>query len=67
MKIQPGSTVLVRAYPNQELRRRVVALESRVVLLTTDIEWRTSQAQQRDPVCLGFPIEDIIEITTNAP
>ena len=62
MDIQPGDTVIIKTYPKEKLTRRVVAVRPPILLLTTDQEWQDFQSKKRDPICIGFPIEDVIRV-----
>lgn len=62
MQIQPGINVIVRAYPSVELTRRVVAVGAGFVVLTTDNEWKLARRENRDPISIAFPIDDILRI-----
>ena len=62
MDIQPGDIVIIKAYPKEKLTRRVAEVRPPILLLTTDQEWRDSQSKKRNPICIGFPIKDVIRV-----
>ena len=62
MEIQPGDTVIIKTYPKEMLTRRVAAVQPSILLLTTDLKWQDSRSEKRDPICIGFPIEDVIRV-----
>ena len=62
MDIMRGQIVTVRAYPRERLTRRVVDVQSVMILVTTEEEWHNSVTQKRQPICIGFPTKDVIKV-----
>ena len=57
-----GDIVLVKAFPNQTLTRRVVAvIDNETVLLCNEEEFQSALKEHRKPTAIGFPIYDVIE------
>lgn len=52
----------VRVFPKGQLRRRVVEVRPATVLLTTEEEWKLAQANGQQPLSIGFPLADILEL-----
>ena len=61
MELQPGAIVKVRAFGGQELVRRLVGLNGQTALICSDQEYEAAQRENREPVCVGFPLSDILE------
>lgn len=57
-----GSRIVVRAYPNETLTRRVVAIHGSTVVVTSEDEWRDAKDEGREPLCVGFPLADVVEV-----
>jgi hypothetical protein len=58
---QKGDIVSVKAFPNQILTRRVVGImDGQKILVCNNDEYETALSEQRDPVAIGFRIEDVI-------
>lgn len=61
--LKPGDIVRVRAHKGKILTRRVVGLGKNVVFITTEEEYQTAIAENRDPICIGFHVYDVIDAT----
>jgi hypothetical protein len=61
MQVRNGDTVRVRTYGGKIVTRRLVEVRDRVALVTTDEELQRANKEGREPVCIGFPVEDIVE------
>ncbi|MBF7081866.1 hypothetical protein IT084_02610 [Desulfallas sp. Bu1-1] len=63
--MKPGDLVRINAYGGKELLRRVVAVTTlarrKIVCVCTEEEWQTAQEEGREPMCVGFPLEDVRE------
>jgi len=62
MQATPGKIVIVKAYPERELTRRIVGVLGEIVYLITEEEWDNSRAQHRQPAQIGFRIKDIVRV-----
>jgi len=62
MKLQNGDLVKVRAYRNQVQVRRLVEVQGRTAIITTDEECKAAAREKRKPVCIGFPLADVIGV-----
>jgi len=62
MTIEPGGVIRLRAYGDQEIERRVVAVNDEVVLVCRDEEYREALREGREPVCVGFPKKDVLSV-----
>jgi hypothetical protein len=61
MNAQKGDLVKVKAYGGQMIVRRVVEVRERSVILTTKEEYETAAREKREPICIGFPLSDVVE------
>lgn len=59
--MKEGDLVLLRAYGGDEIVRVVVAVRPGVLHVTTREEYDAARREGRDPVCVGFPVEDALE------
>jgi hypothetical protein len=62
MRLQNGDIIRVRTYGGQVVSRRVVDVRKRVVLISTEDECKKAAIEKREPICLGFPIADVVEV-----
>ncbi len=62
MDLQKGDKVKVRALGKQVLARRFVEIRGRTALICSDEEYQKALKDRRQPICIGFPIEEIIEV-----
>jgi len=60
--MREGDLVRVKAYGGQELMRRLVEVRGDILLICRDEEYEAAQREGRQPVCVGFRKEDIIEM-----
>jgi hypothetical protein len=58
--MKPGDAIQVVDYMGDRLTRRVVALENERVFVCTEEELQQAKLENREPLCVGFPIEDAI-------
>jgi hypothetical protein len=63
MAIKAGDFVKVRVFGGQEKNRRIVRLNDRKALLTTSEEFEKAVAEGREPISIGFPLEDVEEMS----
>jgi hypothetical protein len=66
MRLQNGDLIKVKTYGGQVVARRVVDVREQTVLITTDEEYEAATKEQREPICLGFPLADMIEVVERA-
>lgn len=57
----PGDRVWLRAHRGVEIERRVVRVKADVVAVCLDEEFEEAVAQHREPLCVGFPLSDVLE------
>ena len=57
-----GDQVLLRAFGDKTLVRRVVGLGERTVFVSTEEEYLQAKVEMREPVCVGFPITQVIDV-----
>jgi hypothetical protein len=61
MNFKRGCLVKVRAYGGKEIFRRFVAELNGTILICSEEEYRLARLQKRDPLCVGFPVADVID------
>jgi hypothetical protein len=66
MELQNGEMIRVRAYGGQVLTRRLVEVRGQKAIITTDDEREAAAREKREPICLGFPLADVIEVVEEA-
>lgn len=59
--MNPGDIVRVRAYGGQVLTRRVVGMKGQTVMICREDEYQAAQREGREPMCAGFPKENVVE------
>ncbi len=60
LNLRPGALVKVRAYGGKEIFRRFVGELNGTILICSDEEYRLARLQKRNPLCVGFPVADVI-------
>ena len=56
-----GDLVAVRVYGGEIVHGRVVVeVHARGVLVCRAAEWEASKRERREPVVVGFPVEDVL-------
>lgn len=58
--MKSGQTIRVRGYGGEELVRRVVRLEKNIVVVCRLEEYEAARSEGREPVGVGFHVEDVI-------
>lgn len=67
MKAKNGDLIRVRAYGGQTVIRRVVDVREQAVLVSTNEEYEAAAREQREPICIGFPLADVVEVVEREP
>jgi len=62
MDIQNGDLVKVRAYGGQIQIRRLLEVRGQTAIISTDEECQTAKREGREPIKIGIPLDDVIEI-----
>ncbi len=62
MRINNGSLVQVRVYGGQVVTRRLVEVRGQIALISTDEECESAAREQREPICIGFPLSDVVKV-----
>jgi hypothetical protein len=60
MGLQKGSFIKLRAFGGKQIVRRFVRKYKGAVLICSDEEYRKASREHREPLCIGFPIDDVI-------
>jgi hypothetical protein len=55
-----GANVSVEAYGGEILNRVLVAVENSVLYVCKRDEFEAAMRDHRDPVCIGFHVEDLV-------
>lgn len=61
MNIQKGAIVKVRAFGGRVLMRRFAGSRGEIALICNDEEYQASIKENREPICIGFRVEDIVD------
>lgn len=60
--MKAGSLVeVLEAFGKKELKR-VIAQDDRNVYVSTEHEYSSARAENRDPVCIGFPRQFVLRV-----
>ena len=60
MGLRKGSFIKLRAFGGKQIVRRFVRKHKEAVLICSDEEYRQASREHREPLCVGFPIDDVI-------
>jgi hypothetical protein len=60
MDLQKGSFIKLRAFGGKQIVRRFVRKHKGAVLICSNEEYRQASREHREPLCVGFPIDDVI-------
>lgn len=68
MEVARGDIVRLEAYGGEKITRRVVELkqDQHVVLVCKDDEFQEAQAEGREPIAVGFPLDCLLESVVDA-
>jgi len=58
MSLNAGDLVKVRVFGGQVVIRRLLRVEGQIAVLTVPEE---ALKERREPVCIGFPLRDVIQ------
>ena len=61
MKVQSGGSVRLKTYGGKVVSRRVVDVRERSVIVTTKEEFEAAAKEKREPICIGFPLSDVVK------
>lgn len=61
MSLKSGDLVDVKAFGGLVVTRLLLRVDGQTVVLTTPEEAENAVSEQREPVCIGFPLADVIE------
>ena len=64
--LQSGTLVEVRAYGDAVLTRRCAGVQGETVLICNEAEYEAAMREQRKPVCIGFPLADVIGVESES-
>ena len=56
-----GDQIKLTAFGGEEITRRVIVAENGTVYVCKEAEYQSAIRENREPVCVGFPMESIIE------
>jgi hypothetical protein len=59
--MRPGETVTVKDSKGCQLQRTVVQVIGNTVLICKQEEWFNAINENRDPICVGFPISSVVK------
>jgi hypothetical protein len=61
-QIEYGSLVKIRGYGGHVLTRRCVGIKGKKILICNEDEFQNAEKEKRTPECVGFPLEDLVEV-----
>ena len=61
MSLNAGDLVKVRVFGGQVVIRRLLRVEGQIAVLTVPEEPDRALKERREPVCIGFPLRDVIQ------
>jgi|SRR5690348_3663656 hypothetical protein len=62
MIVKKGCLIKLRACGGKRIVRRFVGKKNGIVLICNDAEFRTARQENRKPLCVGFPVKDVIGV-----
>ncbi len=60
MAVTKGGLIKLRAFGGKQIVRRFVGKRRETVLICSDQEYKSALRDRRDPLCVGFPLEDVV-------
>jgi hypothetical protein len=60
MAVTKGGLIKLRAFGGKQIVRRFVGKRRGTVLICSDQEYKSAIRERRDPLCVGFPLEDVM-------
>jgi hypothetical protein len=60
MVLRKGVLIKLRAFGGKQIIRRFVGKKDGMVLICSDEEFRFATKEGREPLCVGFPVKDVI-------
>ena len=67
MDLKNGDLVKVRAYKDQIEIRRLIEVRGQTAIISTDEECQKAAREKREPICIGFPLADVIKVVKREP
>jgi hypothetical protein len=64
MKVKKGRLIQLRAWGNRLIFRRFVGEQNGTVLICSDHEYKSALREKREPLCVGFPLADVVGAST---
>lgn len=65
MKETPGKLVTVEGFNGKVVQCRLVDIKKGTAIVCGEQEWLSSQNENRQPICLGFPLSSLKEESTS--
>lgn len=62
MSLKSGDLVKVKIFGGAVVKRRLLRVAGQVAVLTTPEESEAAANEQREPICIGFPLSDVSEV-----
>jgi hypothetical protein len=57
--MRPGEKVEVTVYGGAKVIRTLVQVNDNKAFICKTDEWTKARAENREPICVGFPLEDV--------
>jgi len=64
--MKPGQMIRLRAYGGQIIERRLVRLDKNTLVVCRPEEYDAAQSERREPIVVGFHIEDAVGTSEEA-
>lgn len=65
MKERTGKVVTVEGFNGKVVQCRLVDIRKGTAIVCGEQEWLASQSENRQPVCVGFPVSSLKESRTS--
>jgi hypothetical protein len=67
MNMRSGDLIRIRAYGGEIQVRRLVEVKGKTAVITTDAEREAAAKEKREPIRIGVPLADVIEVVEEKP
>lgn len=64
MRVEKGCLIQLRASGDKRIFRRFIGHENGTILICSDQEYKSALREKRDPLCVGFPLADVVGVNT---
>jgi glycine/serine hydroxymethyltransferase len=64
MRVEIGQLIQLRACGDRRIFRRFVGEQNGTILICSNQEYKSALREKREPLCVGFPLADVIGVST---